>query len=1241
MSKKIREVHDVVVDHESRIGTLETTGASNHNSLLNIDGGTTNEYYHLTNADYTDVTGFDFSGVTLDVQNISGSVLGTSTTFTGDVLNSNTSLDSEHLRHTNSELPHGFVNRTDSTISAVNGTFTIQPASTSYSYYYKSKRYDITGTQQIQYYSSAPAVTTTYFIYFNDNVLTSSTLAWSIRNTAPIAYVIYISNTGTNVIADERHGINMSTLTHEYLHLTRGTVYESGLALANYTLNSDAGLNYTVSAGVIYDEDIRISISEKTTDFKLLYRSGVDGVWSLYEANRLYNNGTDSMYNQYTGSTWQMTALTTNGVFFNYYLFATNLNSTFNIIIVPGQLTYSTSAAAIGENVRSLQLGSLPIQEIAPIVKITYDRRNTYGDLNYNTRIVNVEAIVSQSVTITQGIANHNSLSGLQANVAGQYYHLSENELLNLQNMSASVLGTSTTFTGDVLSTNLKSDNDTRLISVETDTKYLEGLEMFTTLTIDNAKSLFTDYLQNPPVAGKRYIDIAASSTRQILGNWTDGIIYYSNNDGVNWTQLTTLSKVHCVTYNSTTDKFYCYANDNNSIVIIDNSDLTITPSSTVGFTGVAHVEYYSKHNRFIAFRASTDFAFYSTDGISWTTCSGITTSCYSSIYSISDLRYRTLSMNRTTYYISEDLITWFAYSTSLSSSSAYYNPCYSQDLNILMCASNGLTPYLIFRNNTWTSYTAASNLSEIIYDPVSKLFFMIFMNGTITYSFGDDTWTTLTGYTLPTNDYYRAEIINDKFIYLFDEATSIIRLTLSTITKDLTINGDITTDNLTISGSLNGKELTNRSGYFNRYIDVSNSGLIEIGRYLDWHYNSNSSTDRTSRMTCDISGNVSFDQTFTATNVTSTNSTDISTVLTRTQNISASVLNTSTTFTGSLLSSNVTSTNSTDISTALTRTQYISASSNNTTITGTLNGLSISTGSGNLPFSRLVHIGNTGVLEGGRYFDWHFDTATADKSSRLQVTSTVGDLKFDRLFKVECNPEGNIGLTTAFVNVQDTYNGSSLNTDYTTAFRHQWTWGTANTTAIWSIAGRRNGGELHFVFNNNSAYDMYLNPNGTMGALNTTVTHLSISNDELQIGDCVEMTGDILMNVKDENGEIIFVINPENVPPTDCCPIVAKCETKNKKYCGVVVQIINQGEEFEYGDMMKTKLKSTQKCYKFASHGDCILKVPDSSIYEVGDMILSDYSIVDESTSQFWVNYCKVGKVTRLIDANHVAIFM
>lgn len=130
-------------------------------------------------------------------------------------------------------------------------------------------------------------------------------------------------------------------------------------------------------------------------------------------------------------------------------------------------------------------------------------------------------------------------------------------------------------------------------------------------------------------------------------------------------------------------------------------------------------------------------------------------------------------------------------------------------------------------------------------------------------------------------------------------------------------------------------------------------------------------------------------------------------------------------------------------------------------------------------------------------------------------------------------------------------------------------------------------------------------------------------------------------MNVKDENGEIIFVINPENVPPTDCCPIVAKCETKNKKYCGVVVQIINQGEEFEYGDMMKTKLKSTQKCYKFASHGDCILKVPDSSIYEVGDMILSDYSIVDESTSQFWVNYCKVGKVTRLIDANHVAIFM
>jgi hypothetical protein len=79
------QAREDIINLDSRVTVLEEVGPENHNSLLNIQGGTSLEYYHLTNAKYTDVNNLDFDLL----QNITGSVAETSTTFDGNLIADN------------------------------------------------------------------------------------------------------------------------------------------------------------------------------------------------------------------------------------------------------------------------------------------------------------------------------------------------------------------------------------------------------------------------------------------------------------------------------------------------------------------------------------------------------------------------------------------------------------------------------------------------------------------------------------------------------------------------------------------------------------------------------------------------------------------------------------------------------------------------------------------------------------------------------------------------------------------------------------------------------------------------------------------------------------------------------------------------------------------------------------------------------------------------------------------------
>jgi hypothetical protein len=229
----------------------------------------------------------------------------------------------------------------------------------------------------------------------------------------------------------------MDGRTHKYLHFTQGAKYISGFSVGDYALTSDlsASNRYSISNGLMYDEDIENTVTGVADNgpYTVMSRTGSAGewIWSKTENYPYLINANSIRYNQLNGNNWQLTNITTNNTWVNYYIFATNsLTSGFGTVIIPGQATYSSLALAQGESVSSLALGSLPFQEIVPIARISHRFNTTYANVNGRARIEGVSTLLGNSITVTQSaLNNHNSLSGLQGGQASEYYHLTAAEI--------------------------------------------------------------------------------------------------------------------------------------------------------------------------------------------------------------------------------------------------------------------------------------------------------------------------------------------------------------------------------------------------------------------------------------------------------------------------------------------------------------------------------------------------------------------------------------------------------------------------------------------------------------------------------------------------------------------------------------------------------------------------------------------------------------------------------------------
>ena len=167
--------------------------------------------------------------------------------------------------------PSGFPNRVDSKISFNDGslTFTIEPAApaTYFDFAIKGKFFRKEAAEQIV----LPNVSGTYFLYYDDGVLTQSTSFTTdfIKIYAFVGIVVWdADNSKSIMVVDERHGLTLDGATHEYLHNVFGTRYVNGLSLGNFTTSgdgtADADAQASVSDGLIFDEDLDVNIKNSS-----------------------------------------------------------------------------------------------------------------------------------------------------------------------------------------------------------------------------------------------------------------------------------------------------------------------------------------------------------------------------------------------------------------------------------------------------------------------------------------------------------------------------------------------------------------------------------------------------------------------------------------------------------------------------------------------------------------------------------------------------------------------------------------------------------------------------------------------------------------------------------------------------------------------------------------------------------------------------------------------------------------
>lgn len=374
--------------------TFITVPINTHNDLESLQGGTINEYYHLTAEEHSATSNFQ------DIKR------------------------------------YGFTDLTETTISfdGVN-TFTLAKTDIDWSYYRTGKKHTITSNKTVNLSATPPAATGLYYIYIDDEIGTLSVMntSWTLADSKVPVAIIYWNNALTPKfqLSEERHTCLWDRQTHRYHHLVDGTKLIAGSELTGYVLNSSTNTNkvFAISQAAIADEDLFLTLAAITKPdavanaYTNVYRSAPNTwVWTRSPMPFKY---TTTGFVQYDNN-GVMTPITVNN-YMNTYLLVSNIQGDSRFIIVSGQAQFSSSAAAYAERFETFNLTGFITAESVALYQLTWRGVNNAGLGQCQLTRVQKITVNIVATNIATNI-EHNGLIGLQGGIANEYYHLTATE---------------------------------------------------------------------------------------------------------------------------------------------------------------------------------------------------------------------------------------------------------------------------------------------------------------------------------------------------------------------------------------------------------------------------------------------------------------------------------------------------------------------------------------------------------------------------------------------------------------------------------------------------------------------------------------------------------------------------------------------------------------------------------------------------------------------------------------------
>jgi hypothetical protein len=319
-------------------------------------------------------------------------------------------------------------------------------------------------SDSVDFTTSEPASPVTNETYVNTVTGTSSITATSV--TANVLYrwngSAWITNADYEVHDTEWDalGEGLNNKIHERIIKTNRFARESGLVLGETGTPSDRTL--TITAGVAWFGAVDITlpaIDSSTSDVEEWYKSG--GSWTLDHINQYnnteYQNGANKatmIVNRYS---WR-------------YVWKSAKNETEAMYIL-GTAQYATEAAA--------QADTLP-SDLPPKVQFHGILVGRILIQNGGSTSTTIESAFDTTFE-TQGVTNHNDLSGLQGGTASEYYHITATDDTNLNTLTDGVSDASSLHNHDSVYVSKSGDTSTGTQQIDVATATDEALVLRST----------------------------------------------------------------------------------------------------------------------------------------------------------------------------------------------------------------------------------------------------------------------------------------------------------------------------------------------------------------------------------------------------------------------------------------------------------------------------------------------------------------------------------------------------------------------------------------------------------------------------------------------------------------------------------------------------------------------------------------------------------------------------------------